>query len=193
MIRLISYLTYLTLINICCYCQDVYEFRYIRQQGQDTYYGHGGAIAISEQQLITCAHLIDGQQQEIKIGDQWHKCEVKKIDKELDIALLQVTEKLKSIEIQIDKSMDKITVKMYPSQKFVKSEATLINKSGILYNYTAKGGSYGSSGGVAIKDDKCVGMIVANSAAHGLQIIDTVVVLPSRRILQFMKEQGDTP
>jgi hypothetical protein len=141
---------------------------------------------------------LGGKYQELKVGDKWYKCSLKHSDPEFDIALLQVDGiKLKSIQLNADKDMDKLTIVMYPKCKLVNTEATFIAKNGILYHYKAEGCQEGSSGGAAIKDGKCVGMVVANAGViktTGVErVIGTAVLLPTRRIIQFINEQKEQP
>lgn len=171
-----------------------FELRYIRttiEGGKPQQYtGHGWATAIGDHQLVTCAHLINTVV-EIRVGDQWVPCRVDRQDDEFDVALISATidfeDQVKLVDDREDLSKPKILLDQKDKMKL--QDAKPIGQNNIRLAYSVKGGKQGMSGrGCYNKKGEYIGMMTGVTAVGGLVVEDTAVILPTRRIIQFLKE-----
>lgn len=162
-----------------------YKLRYKRQYKDSTVIGHGYAVAIDKRKLVSVSHLAY-EDIEVNIDNKWVKATLEKKDDEFDICTLLVAVDIKhKLTVKDDRSTNKVQIIIDNK----KQKAKFDSKSGVKHHYKVKGGKQGISGTAVVNDEnELIGIVTGVSAMYGHIIQDTAVILPSRRIIQFMKE-----
>lgn len=161
----------------------------------DTTTIRGAAVAITPRWLVVPYHLL-GEKNEIRTEDGWIEVKLSRSDEEFDVALVTLpldAEPLKNYARLTDgdkKESTNVRVVEIRDDKRVPHGGKFVEKFNVKRVYWLEDAHPGlSGGGVFDKDGHCVGIVTGLLQDRaGNVIANQIVILPARRIWQFLNE-----
>lgn len=193
----------LLLITSSCFALDsTYRIKAFKKEGPVIYRSQGVAVHVDissvgfkgNRYFLTCYHVHESYNEEIVVEIDGKDVPVKviKYDEEFDISLLEAKEEITSKPIKIselvNEAKDLKAIGGPGNEEIISQKCTMKLCFTGMWLINIKKFANGSSGSAIISNGRLVGIAKAVPVLLGMEVQGEAVVLPIRRIRQFLRE-----